>query len=135
MGNGWHSFFLKARRESESGREPYTHTQTHRHTRIPQRARKEEASRQDRQRGRVESEQAPKQSCASRLQLPRAQAACLPSALLPGDFTFSLSSALLSLRLRTLTMPSQFPQVNRFKSCYFALPGPLLCTPVLALSQ
>lgn len=131
----WLAFLLPKGTARERERsEPYTHTQTHRHTRIPQPARKEEASRQDGQRGRVESEQAPKQSCASRLQLPRAQAACLPSALLPGDFTFSLSPALLSLRLRTLTMPSQFPQVNRFKSCYFALSGPL-GTLVLALFQ
>lgn len=82
---------------------------------------------------RVETERSPKQPCASEVEAARAQPACWSSAHLSGDLTCSLSSALLYLRLRTLTMSSQFQQVNCFKSCYFSLLR-ALCTLILAVS-
>lgn len=129
MGNGCHSFFLKARRGGGGKGARDVHTQTR--TRIPQRGKRQQA----RQRGsQGRQREIPKQPCASELGPAGAQPACWSSARLSGDLTCSFSSALLYLRLRTLTMPSQFQQVNCFKSCYFSLLR-AVCTPILALSD
>lgn len=112
----------------ERERETYTHRHAHAsHS-------EGRGSRQGREGARVDRERSPKQPCASELGSARAQPACWSSARLSGDLTCSFSSALLYLRLRTLTMSSQFQQVNCFKSCYFSLLR-ALCTLILALSD
>lgn len=100
-------------RARERERERDVHRQTHTHPIV----RAETESRQGREGER--GERAPEQPCASELGSARAEPACWSSARLSGDLTCCFSSALLCLRLRTLTMSSHFQQVNCFKSLLF----------------
>lgn len=133
MGNGWHSCFLKARGGCRGGRERERETYTDRHKQTDTHTHPTAREEAERERGEGEREISPKQRCASELEPAWAQAACWSSARGSGDLTCSSSSALLSLRLQTLAMSSQFQQVKCFKSCYFSLLG-ALCTLILALS-
>lgn len=112
----WLAFFLPKgteREGEERERERRTHTDTHA-SHSEGRGRE-----QARQRGREGRDRAPKQPCTSELGSARAEPACWSSARLSRDLTCCFPSALLCLRLRTLTMSSHFQQVNCFKSLLF----------------